>query len=212
MKRHEFTSLKNHFLLAYIMKTVQITIPKDMTLGEIFARYPKHVPWLADILLEYGIPCYGCHTNQSLTLQALMAKAELSREEKQEVLARLDNTIQFKATFQMIVTKAAVQKIKAAIKEQPDKQILRIHAERGGCCGNQYRFMLVHAAESNDVAYKYEGIMIAVDPASFSLVHGAKLDHIEGKQASGFQIVAPNQHAEKECSGSCSSGGCGGCS
>ncbi len=209
-----FTSLKKQFLPLFPMKTVQTLISKDMKLQELFTTYPQHVPALSEALLESGIPCYGCHTNQDQTLQAAAEKAELSREELTELLQKLEKSVEQPFSFPLTITPKAALQIKDVIKEQPDKQILRIHAGQAGCCGNQYGLMLVHAPEKGDLSCIQEGIPFIVSPSSLAALQGATLDYIEGKHASGFRITSPaaKKGCGGSCTGDCSKGGCGGCS
>ncbi|HYK93782.1 MAG TPA: iron-sulfur cluster assembly accessory protein, partial [Thermoplasmata archaeon] len=71
-------------------------------------------------------------------------------------------------------------------------------------------------ARNGDEVVPVDGFSVVVDSMSAELVNGAKIDFVEGLDASGFTIVSPNAPAQKPAEGAgggcgCGAGGCGSC-
>ena len=73
-------------------KKVNIKITKDMNLGEVVYKYPE----TAEVLLDYGLHCVGCFANSFDTIENGAKVHEMSDEEIDEMVERLNEVINYK--------------------------------------------------------------------------------------------------------------------
>ncbi len=67
-------------------------ISKDMTLGDIVAKYPETVP----IMLKFGLHCVGCHVAAYETLEQGAKGHEMNKETFEKMLAEMNKAIEKK--------------------------------------------------------------------------------------------------------------------
>jgi iron-sulfur cluster assembly accessory protein len=81
--------------------------------------------------------------------------------------------------------------------DQSDRKItgLRVMVEQGGCAGLQYMLGLEGSAQAGDEVYEYDGVRVFVDPFTLPVVHGMRIDFVDGVEASGFLLDNPNGNA-----------------
>ena len=131
------------------------------------------------------------------------------------------------------VTKAAQNQVRTLISGQKPGTAVRVFVQAGGgggggCCGEgggggcgcgsgSTSFGLAFDRPRNgDEVVPVDGFSVVVDSMSAELVNGAKIDFVEGLDASGFTIISPNAPTPKpgaESGGGCGcgAGGCGSC-
>jgi hybrid cluster-associated redox disulfide protein len=69
----------------------QITITKDMNLGEVVFKYPE----AAEVLTDYGLSCVGCFASSFDTIEQGAKIHQLSDEEMQEMIDRINEVINY---------------------------------------------------------------------------------------------------------------------
>jgi len=69
----------------------QIKITKEMNLGEVVFKYPE----AAEVLTDYGLSCVGCFASAFDTIEQGAKIHELSDEELEEMLERINEVINF---------------------------------------------------------------------------------------------------------------------
>ncbi|HZY92071.1 MAG TPA: iron-sulfur cluster assembly accessory protein [Thermoplasmata archaeon] len=138
-------------------------------------------------------------------------------------------------TVKVEVTKAAQDQVRQLIQGQKPGTAVRVFVQAGGggggggCCGEgggggcgcgsgggATYGLAFDRARNGDEVVPVDGFSVVVDTMSAELVNGAKIDFVEGLDASGFTIVPANAPAPKpgaEAGGGCGcgSGGCGSC-
>jgi iron-sulfur cluster insertion protein len=103
----------------------------------------------------------------------------------------------------MILTDAAVGKVKALIEEEGNPDLkLRIFVTGGGCSGFQYGFTFDENVAEDDTAMVKEGVTFLVDPMSFQYLMGAEIDYTEGIEGAQFVIKNPNATSTCGCGSS----------
>ena len=124
------------------------------------------------------------------------------------------------------VTEEAKHQVQELIRAQKTGTAVRVFVQSGGgggcgsggcgCGGGASSgpsFGLAFDRPRNgDEVVKVDGFSIVVDPMSVPQVDGARIDYVQGLDASGFTIVSPNQPMNAPPVGSgcgCGSGGCG---
>jgi iron-sulfur cluster assembly accessory protein len=105
------------------------------------------------------------------------------------------------------ITPTAREKLLEAMRQKNKMDgILKIGVSAmGGCACHadyQYSLSLRETPDVEDVVEVVDGIKLAADRADVEFLRGARLDFVEGPEASGFSIDNPNV-----VEGSC---GCGG--
>lgn len=79
-----------------------------------------------------------------------------------------------------------------AQEEGADQLALRVAVKPGGCSGYSYEMFFDSEVAEDDVVREFEGVRVAVDPASAELLTGATLEYSDGLQGAGFHITNPN--------------------
>ena len=67
----------------------QITITKDMNLGEVVFKYPE----AAEVLTDYGLSCVGCFASSFDTIEQGAKIHQLDDEELNEMIERINEVI-----------------------------------------------------------------------------------------------------------------------
>lgn len=68
-----------------------VTITKEMNLGEVVFKYPE----AAEVLTDYGLSCVGCFASSFDTIEQGAKIHQLSDEEMQEMIDRINEAINF---------------------------------------------------------------------------------------------------------------------
>jgi iron-sulfur cluster insertion protein len=103
----------------------------------------------------------------------------------------------------MVLTDAAVTKVKSLIEEEGNPDLkLRIFVTGGGCSGFQYGFTFDEAVAEDDTSMVKDGVTFLVDAMSFQYLVGAEIDYTEGIEGAQFVIKNPNATSTCGCGSS----------
>ena len=92
----------------------------------------------------------------------------------------------------IIVTEAALAKIKdVAVVEQKDCG-MRIGVRGGGCSGLSYTLDFDTEERQGDQIMDIDGVKFLVDSKSYLYLSGIELDYVDGLQGKGFTFKNPN--------------------
>ena len=69
----------------------EIKITKDMNLGEVVFKYPE----AAEVLTDYGLSCVGCFASSFDTIEQGARIHELSEEELEDMLGRINEVVNY---------------------------------------------------------------------------------------------------------------------
>lgn len=92
-----------------------------------------------------------------------------------------------------------IQRMKELQSSEPEKKLLRLGVETGGCSGFQYKFELDHTTNPDDRVFETNGVKLVVDNVSYDFVKGATIDYVDELIRSAF-VVAENPAAVGGCS------------
>ncbi|CAH8330301.1 unnamed protein product [Eruca vesicaria subsp. sativa] len=92
-----------------------------------------------------------------------------------------------------------IRRMKELQSSEPEKKLLRLGVETGGCSGFQYVFELDHTTNPDDRVFEKNGVKLVVDNVSYDFVKGATIDYVEELIRSAF-VVAENPAALSGCS------------
>lgn len=185
-------------------------IDGSMLIGEAVAKYPE----IAPVLQAFGLHCIGCHVNPYESIEQGAMGHGMSKEVFNEMLKEANNEIakfsegrknapsfdeiREKSGKVVTLTSRAVSKVKEFMDAE-EKPVggLRIGAAPGGCSGFQYVLEFEEAPADDDAVYEESGLKIFINKQQMQLLHGVKIDYLDGLQESGFKIENPN--ASKTC-------------
>jgi iron-sulfur cluster assembly accessory protein len=97
------------------------------------------------------------------------------------------------------LTDAAADKIKALLESEDSAETLslRVAVRPGGCSGYSYEMFFDADVAADDVRSEHRGVQVVIDPASFELLKGGRLDYKDGLSGAGFAVDNPN--AQRSC-------------
>jgi iron-sulfur cluster assembly accessory protein len=95
------------------------------------------------------------------------------------------------------ITPAAAEHLNSLVSGREDApEGLRILVEKGGCAGMQYA-MKLDLPGPGDLTSELNGARVFMDPATASLLEGARLDYCDDLVGTGFRLQNPN--AARSC-------------
>ena len=102
------------------------------------------------------------------------------------------------------LTQPATAKVRELIQaEGQEDLVLRVGVRPGGCSGFSYEmFFDSHIDELSDIVSDFDGVRVAVDRESATMLSGAEVDYTDGLQGAGFKINNPNQTRSCGCGNS----------
>jgi iron-sulfur cluster assembly accessory protein len=96
------------------------------------------------------------------------------------------------------LTTKAIERLKFIKLKSPDKSILKITIDPGGCSGFQYSLGLAQSANSaDDVIFQTSDISIITDKESLEFLNGTIIDFEQAMMGSAF--VMKNPKAKMSC-------------
>jgi len=185
------------------MTTQQEQITKELTIQEIFSRFPSKAQKLALEMSRAGLNCVGCSASSYETLESGVLRHGYDEEELESLLRRLNAILAEKSDLNTIsLTPKAAEKFKAfaASAGEPDAA-LRFDERPAGCSGFEYVLEFSEGATDEDVIYMSQGVTIHVYKHALGRLQGCEIDYYEGLQ-SGFKITNPNVRSSCGCGSS----------
>src|SRR3989338_2266023 len=159
-------------------------ITKDMTIGEVVARYPE----TAEIMLGYGLHCICCHVNPYESIEGGAMGHGMSPGTIGQLVAEMNEAVAGAHDDKDInLSDSAVKKFSELMeKEGKAGWGLKFSVEPGGCSGFSYVMDFAQKAEENEKVIEEKGMKIFVDKEVFTMVKGVRIDFTDGLQGSGF--------------------------
>ena len=181
------------------VKEVKQLITKEMTIGDVVAKYPACI----EVLQSAGVHCVGCHVSYWETLEQGFKGHGMSDEEVEIVIAKLNAAVQggkIDEGKEFIITNKAAEKLKEVLKENSKEGSgLRIELVPGGCSGFQYGLELDNSTTDLDLIFEENGVKIIITKENMQFLKGAKLDYVDSLQGGGFKISNPNAKSSCGC-------------
>ena len=97
------------------------------------------------------------------------------------------------------VSDRAARRIAEIVAGVPDKPLLRVSVEGGGCSGFQYKFDLVDTSEADDLVIERAGARVLIDQVSLAYMAGSEIDFVDDLIGSSFRVINPNATASCGC-------------
>lgn len=176
-------------------------ITRDMTIEDIFSKFPQKSQKLAQEMTNRGLHCVGCGAATWETLETGMLSHGFSEEEIEDLVARLNEILSEKVDLNTIsMTKKAAQKFIEILKEEGKEGWgLRFGDKAGGCSGFEYVLDYSEKPRSDDRVFPAHGIDIHVNEKAVERLMGCEIDYIDGLNGSGFKISNPNAKGSCGC-------------
>jgi len=178
------------------------SITRDMTIEEIFSRFPRKSQKLGQEITNSGLHCVGCHASTWETLEAGMLGHGYTEEEINHLVERLNEILAEKSDPSAItLTPRAAEKYKKILEEEGKAGWgLRFGDRAGGCSGFEYVLDYSEKAEQGDKIFTCHGVDIHIHPSVLERLLGSEIDYVDSLNGSGFKVSNP------KAKGSC---GCG---
>jgi len=97
------------------------------------------------------------------------------------------------------MSERAARRIAEIVAGEPDRPLLRVSVEGGGCSGFQYKFDLVGASEADDLLIERAGARVLIDRVSLEYMAGSEIDFVDDLIGSSFKVINPNATASCGC-------------
>jgi iron-sulfur cluster assembly protein len=183
------------------MATNQEKITPDMTIGEIFSKFPQKSQRLAQAMTNAGLHCSSCSAATWETLEAGMVGHGMAQAAIQKLVQQLNAILEEEIDLETItLTPRAAKKFKEFAQEEGNENFaLRFGDTAGGCGGFQYILDFSEKAEKDDAIYHSEGIEIHIKKGMLGRLLGSVIDYVDGLQGAGFKISNPNVKSSCGC-------------
>jgi len=179
----------------------QQQISREMTIEEIFTRFPHKSQKLAQEVTNFGLHCVGCGAATWETLEAGMLGHGFAEEQIDILVARLNQVLKEKVEESTItLTRRAADKFQKILAEEGKAGWgLRFGDRAAGCSGFEYVLDYSEKAHADDDLFISNGVEIHINKLMTSRLMGSEIDYVDGLNGSGFKISNPNVKSSCGC-------------
>ncbi|HSW70982.1 MAG TPA: iron-sulfur cluster assembly accessory protein [Gammaproteobacteria bacterium] len=179
-------------------------ITRDMTIEEIFKRFPSKSQKLAQEVTNTGLHCVGCSAATCETLEAGMYGHGMTDSDIDGLVGRLNQILAEKEdlTTITITERAAKKYLEILTEEGKTGWGIRFGERAAGCSGFEYFLDYSEKAKPGDLLLESQGIQIHLHHKSVDRLMGSVIDYIDGLNGAGFKITNPNVKASCGCGNS----------
>lgn len=179
-------------------------IHKDMVVGDIVGLYPD----VADIIMNYGLHCIGCHYNAIETLEQGILGHGYSEEELNQLLVELNEHVSKSSgasessewspeaeDLKIHVTPKALKKIKSVMKQEK-KTGMALRLEVTGAAVFKYALNFVDLKERRDseklFSFARGTVQALADKRDYKKMNDLTIDYVTEDNREGFKMKNPN--------------------
>lgn len=176
-------------------------IHREMTIEDIFSRFPQKAQKLAQEMSSFGLSCVGCHASTWETLEAGMYSHGFQDEDIERLINKLNAILdETQDPTTVTITQKAAQKY-LSILEAESKQGwgVRFLEKPGGCNGIEFCLDYSKEAKADDEIFESHGIEIHIQKDLVGNFLGSELDYLDGLNGSGFKFSNPNVKSSCAC-------------
>ncbi len=176
-------------------------IDRQMTIEEIFSRFPSKSQKLAQEMSNAGLNCVGCSASTWETLEAGMLGHGYDEALIEGLLGKLNGILAEKEDLTTItITERAVKKYQAILAEEGKEGWgVRYGEKAAGCSGFEYFLDYSEKAKEGDQIFVSNGIEIHIQQKSLPRLIGSVIDYVDGLNGAGFKISNPNVKSSCGC-------------
>jgi iron-sulfur cluster assembly accessory protein len=181
-----------------------MTITREMTIEEIFKKFPHKSQKLAQEMTNAGLHCVGCSASTWETVEAGMYSHGMTDSQIDALLQRLNKILAEEEDPNTItLTQRAAQKYREILEEEGKTGWgLRFGERAAGCSGFEYFLDYAEKAKPGDLVLESQGVQIYIHHKSTERLMGAVIDFVDGLHGAGFKISNPNVKASCGCGNS----------
>jgi iron-sulfur cluster assembly accessory protein len=182
-------------------KEAQIT--REMTIEDIFKKFPAKGQRLAQEMTSAGLQCVGCCAATWETLEAGMYSHEYSDEEIDDLVDRLNAILEETQDPDTIsLSEKAAKKFREILEEEGKANWgLRFGEKAAGCSGFEYTLDYSEKPKHGDMVFESHGVQIHVAHKSLERLMGCHIDYKEGLNG-GFAITNSKVKGSCHCGSS----------
>ncbi len=183
------------------MADTSTKISKEMTIEDIFTKFPQKAQKLAQAITSAGLHCVGCQASTWETLEAGMLGHGYAPEEIDGLVEDLNAILEESFDPNIVqMTKRAAEKFKEILKEEGKEGWgLRFADQAAGCSGFEYVLDFSKQATAEDTTFNSYGVDIHVNKKTLPRLVGSEIDYVEGLNHAGFKISNPNAKGSCGC-------------
>ena len=174
-------------------------ITRDMTIEDVFKRFPNKGQKLAQEITNAGLHCVGCSASTWETIEAGMYGHGMSDEEIDGLIERLNAILAEKEDLTTItITDRAAKKYLEILEEEGKTGWgLRFGEKAAGCSGFEFFLDFSEKPKTGDTILESNGIQIHIHHKSADRLMGSVIDYVDGLHGAGFKVSNP--HIKSSC-------------
>ena len=179
-------------------------IHRQMTIEEVFTRFPSKSQKLAQEMTNTGLHCVGCCAATWETIEAGMLGHGFEESAIDALIGRLNSILEEKEDPTTItLTKKAAEKFQEILAEEGKTGWgLRFGEKAAGCSGFEFFLDYSQKAKEDDLIFEAHNVQIHVNKKALSRLLGSVIDYVDGLQGAGFKISNPNVKSACGCGNS----------
>lgn len=183
---------------------MQETITRDMTIEDVFKRFPGKSQKLAQEMSNAGLHCVGCSASTWETIEAGMYGHDMTDEQIDSLLKKLNAIISEEEDLSTItITERAAKKYLEILEEEGKSGWgIRFGEKAAGCSGFEFFLDFSEKPKTGDLILESSGIQIHIHHKSADRLMGSVIDYVDGLHGAGFKISNPNVKSACGCGNS----------
>lgn len=176
-------------------------IHRQMTIEEIFSRFPSKSQKLAQEMSNAGLNCVGCCASTWETLEAGVLSHGYEEAVIEDLLKKLNAILDEEEDRTTItVTEKAAKKYREILEEDGKAGWgLRYGEKAAGCSGFEYFLDYSEKPKEGDKVFESQGLQIHVQEKTLPRLIGSVIDYVDGLNGAGFKISNPNVKSACGC-------------
>jgi iron-sulfur cluster assembly accessory protein len=180
------------------------TITREMTIDEIFKRFPNKGQKLAQEMTNAGLHCVGCSASTWETVEAGMYGHGMEDTQIDALLKKLNAILEEKEDLSTIsITERAAKKyLDILAEEKKTGWGMRFGEKAAGCSGFEFFLDFSEKPKQGDVLLESNGIQLHIHHKSLDRLMGSVIDYVDGLHGAGFKISNPNVKSSCGCGNS----------
>ena len=178
---------------------MQQQITREMTIEDVFKRFPSKSQKLAQEMTNAGLHCVGCSASTWETIETGMLGHGFAEKAIDGLLEKLNKILEEKEDLSTIsVTPRAAKKLLEILAEEGKQGWgLRYGEKAAGCSGFEYFLDYSEKPNSDDLVISSNGIAVHLNKKSAERLLGSVIDYVDGLHGAGFKITNP--HVKSSC-------------
>jgi iron-sulfur cluster assembly accessory protein len=180
-------------------------IHRQMTVEEVFTRFPSKSQKLAQEMTNTGLHCVGCSAATWETLEAGMLGHGFEDASIDALIGRLNAILEEKEEDpnSINLTERAAKKFLEILEEEGKLGWgMRFGEKAAGCSGFEFFLDYSEKPKEDDLIFESHGVQVHINKKGLGRLIGSVIDYVDGLQGAGFKISNPNVKSACGCGNS----------